>query len=159
MATPTNSEWRNLDFQNDVRPVQLQKLAQHKEEIAVTQQKMDENNHRNLEQIDLIYKDTTEVEAEFIGKKMENMNLINQSELSGIKFLHEYAQNDRQIDSIVDQINAVRYTIALLNNEVSIATHQREQIEKVFKAEEQLLEKRDKQLKAHDQQVLQAINT
>lgn len=57
---------------------------------------------------------------------MENMNLINQSELNGIKFLHQYSQNDRQLDSIVDQINSVRYIIALLNNEVSLATHQKD---------------------------------
>lgn len=58
-----NPEWRNLDFQNDVRPVQLQKLSQHKQVIASTQKQMDENNQRNLDQIDGIYKDTTETES------------------------------------------------------------------------------------------------
>lgn len=59
--------------------------------IASTQQKMDENNQGNLDAIDAIYKESTDFEARFINKKMENMNLINDSEMNGIKFLHQHS--------------------------------------------------------------------
>lgn len=52
---------------------------------------MDENNQGNLDAIDAIYKESTDFEARFINKKMENMNLINDSEMNGIKFLHQHS--------------------------------------------------------------------
>ena len=84
------------------RPDQLEKLAMHNEEIANTQQKIDANNERNLDQIDQIYKETTELENQFIGKKTENMNLINESEMNGIRFLNKTAENNRGIESVND---------------------------------------------------------
>lgn len=40
-----------------------------------------------MAQIDMSYKETAELERQLIAKKMENMNLINDSEMEGIKFL------------------------------------------------------------------------
>jgi hypothetical protein len=52
-----------LDFQNDVRPAQLKKLGVHKDGIAEVAQKMEINNRENLEQIDIAYKETADLEA------------------------------------------------------------------------------------------------
>lgn len=114
---------------------------------------MDENNQQNLDQIDSIYNDTTSLEAQFIGKKMENMNLINNSELTGIKFLHQYAQNDRQIDSLNEQINSIRQIMAMLDNEISISELDKKQIDTVYQKEQELLKLRDNMLKLNDTKV------
>lgn len=73
-----------------MRPAQLGKMQKHKDQIADVQAKMDKTNQENLEQIDAIYKETNELEGQFISKKMENMNLINDSEMNGIRFIHSF---------------------------------------------------------------------
>jgi NhaP-type Na+/H+ and K+/H+ antiporter len=45
------------------------------------------NNERNLSQIDLHYKDTSQLEKQLISKKMDNMGIVTDSEMEGIKFL------------------------------------------------------------------------
>ena len=120
MSTTINPEWKQLDFQNDVRPVQLTKLNRHKVQIAEVAKKMDDNNKQNLTQIDGVYKETAELESQFITTKMENMNLVNDCEMNGIKFLHEFAQNCRKTESLSDQIHSIKTIIAMLNNEVTL---------------------------------------
>jgi len=67
-----------------VRPAQLKKLAGHKDEIADIARKIDDNNNSNLQQIDSLYKETAELEGQFISKKMTNMNLINEMEKNSL---------------------------------------------------------------------------
>ena len=119
MSTTIDAEWKELDFQNDVRPVQLNKLNKHRDQIADVAKKMDHNNNQNLAQIDAVYKETAELESQFITTKMENMNLINTSEMNGVKFLHSFAENSRKTESLAEQINSIKTVIALLNNEVT----------------------------------------
>ena len=83
-----DAEWKVLDFQNEVRPEQLTKLEQHQNQIQSIQDNLQANNDQNLAQIDSMYKDTAQLEEQFIMKKLENKNLINESEMEGIKFLH-----------------------------------------------------------------------
>ena len=48
VLAPLDPDWKALDFQEDVRPVQLQKLDQHRDQIALIARQMDDNNNRNL---------------------------------------------------------------------------------------------------------------
>ena len=81
-------EWRALDFQKDIRQKQLKKLSSYQEEITQIGDQLQEQNEQNLAQIDMSYKETADLERKLITKRMENMNLINDSEMEGIKFLH-----------------------------------------------------------------------
>lgn len=38
-------------------------------------------------------------------KKMENMNLVNQYEIEGIKFIQEFGEKSRETEAINSQIN------------------------------------------------------
>lgn len=51
------------------------------------------------------YKETAELERQLIEKKMENMNLINDSEMEGIKFLQKFGECTRDSESLNGQIN------------------------------------------------------
>ena len=97
---PLDPDWKALDFPNDVRPGQLKKLEKEHSAVAQMAKKMKENNDNNLEKIDISYKETTKLEEQFIGKKMENMKLINDSEIEGIKFLHKFGETTRTNESL-----------------------------------------------------------
>lgn len=49
------------------------------------------------------------------------MNLINESELEGIKFLQQFGQCTRETESLNNQINQIQQLIAMLKNEISQA--------------------------------------
>ena len=68
-----------------------------------------------------MYKDTAQLEEQFITKKLENTNLINESEMEGIKFLHQFGESTRDQESLLAQINQIKLIIAMLNNEQSQA--------------------------------------
>jgi len=118
-----------------VRPHQLKKLAEHKEVIAEISAKMEQNNSDNLAQIDAAYSETTELEAQFINKKQENMNTIIDSELLGIKFLHQFGANCRQEESLNSQINSIKHIIKMLKNEITLANTDKEGMDSVFNEE------------------------
>jgi len=59
------------------------------------------------------------IEKEFIEKKMENMNLVNESEMEGIKFLQKFGECTRESESVNASINQIQYIIAMLQNELS----------------------------------------
>lgn len=90
---------------------------------------MEDNNANNLRQIDLIYKEATEVENQFIDKKMLNMGCINLIERNGLKFLQQFAEINRDNESLNDQINSVRTVISMLNNEMSKAEMEKQQMD------------------------------
>jgi len=53
-----------------------------------------------MKHIDSIYKTTAETEKQFIGKKMENMNMLFDNEMEGLKFLNEVGQLTRESESL-----------------------------------------------------------
>ena len=82
-----DNEWKNLDFQAEVRPKQQRLLQGICQEVDQIGDKLQANNERNLGQIDLHYKDTSQLEKQLISKKMDNMGIVTDSEMEGIKFL------------------------------------------------------------------------
>ena len=100
-------EWQALDFERDVRATQLRKLATQQEQIAQIGDQLQENNEQNLAQIDESNKETAELERKLIAKKMENMNLINDSEIEGIKFLQQFGECTRDSESLNAQVNQI----------------------------------------------------
>ena len=108
------------------------------------------NNDENLKQIDQSYKETTKLEEQFIGKKMENMKLINDSEMEGIKFLHKFGETTRVNESLNEQINQIKHIMALLQNELSITECDAKLMNDVYEQEQDLLIKRDIMVKEND---------
>ena len=157
VLAPLDPDWKALDFQEDVRPVQLQKLDQHRDQIALIARQMDDNNNRNLAQIDLLYKDAAEYEKQFIGQKMENMNLTNEYEMQGIKFLHEFDHTTRQTESVNNQINSIKQIIAMIQNELSLAETDQINMDEVLLKEKAQLVVKDKMAKENDQSILSDI--
>lgn len=128
-----------MDFQREVRPEQLSKLDVQRKQIDQHGQQLQANNDRNLAQIDASYKDTAELESQFISKKDENMNLINESEMEGIKFLQNFGTTTGETDSLNNQLNSIEYIIAILKREVVKAELEERQMEEVSSAEEKLI--------------------
>ena len=114
-----DNEWKNLDFKNEVRPAQQQKLKTQHGQIAQIARQLQDQNDKNLGEINASYKDTAQLEKQFIAKKMENMNLINDSEMEGIKFLQQFGEVTRDSDSLNQQINQIQVIIAMIQNEIS----------------------------------------
>jgi hypothetical protein len=81
---------------------------------------------------------------------MENMKLINDSEIEGIKFLHKFGETTRVNESLNQQINQIKHIIALIQNELSIAECDAKLMEDVFEQEQDLLLKRDVMIKEND---------
>ena len=152
-------EWKALDFPGDVRPAQLNKLDTQHSVIAQMGKQMQKNNDTNLKNIDISYKETTKLEEQFIGKKMENMKLINDSEMEGIKFLHKFGETTRENESLNQQINQIKHIMALLSNELSIAECDATLMSEVHEQEQELLIKRDKMTKENDTTVLKDIKS
>ena len=82
---------------------------------------------------------------------MENMNLINDSEMEGIKFLQQFGECTRDSESLNSQINNVQLIIAMLTNELSLATVEEQNMGEVDGAEKDLLREKDS-MKEQDQQ-------
>ena len=137
----------------DVRPAQMQKLENQLRHIAQIGQQLQANNDQNLAQIDSSYKETAQLEKQFIDKKMENMNLINESEMEGIKFLHQFGETTRETESLNSQINQIQYIVALLQNELSQAETEQSNMDAVFSQEQQLLLQRDAMSKENETRV------
>lgn len=78
---------------------------------------------------------------------MENMNLINTSEMNGMKFLHSFAEGNRKSESLNDQINSIKNIMAMLNNEVSLTELDNVNMKQVYTKEQEFLAQRDEQLK------------
>ena len=74
-------------------------------QIAQLAEQLQANNDKNLAQIDASYAETDLLEKQFIEKKMENMNLVNESEMEGIKFLHNFGECTRESESVNASIN------------------------------------------------------
>ena len=47
-----------------------------------------------------MYKETAELESQFISKKMENANLITESEMNALKFLNQFSEENRNMESL-----------------------------------------------------------
>ena len=103
---------------------------------------MDENNNKNLEQIDIAYKETAALESEFISKKMENANLITLSEMNALKFMHNFNGENRNMETLNSQVNTIRLIISMLNKEMNLADVEQSQMERVFTAENDLVSQR-----------------
>ena len=103
---------------------------------------MDENNNKNLEQIDIAYKETAALESEFISKKMENANLITLSEMNALKFMHNFNGENRNMETLNSQVNTIRLIISMLNKEMNLADMEQSQMERVFTAENDLVSQR-----------------
>jgi len=88
---------------------------------------------------------------------MENMNLINTSEMNGIKFLHSFAENNRKSESLNDQINSIKTIIAMLNNEVTLAELENQNMDTIYQKEQEFLAQRDQQLKENDKLITQDL--
>ena len=56
MPKQLSEEWKALDFQNEVRPIQLDKLKVQLNQIAKIGQELQANNKNSLGQIDASYK-------------------------------------------------------------------------------------------------------
>jgi len=63
------------------------------------------------------------------------MNLINESELEGIKFLQQFGQCTRESESLNNQINQIELVIAMLKNEISQADFEITNINEVYEQE------------------------
>lgn len=150
-------EWQALDFQRDVRVTQLRKLANQQEQIAQIGDQLQDQNEQNLAQIDMSYKETAELERQLIAKKMENMNLINDSEMEGIKFLQQFGECTRDSESLNGQINQIQLIIAMLQNELSLTEVEEDNMKEVDKAEQELLEEKEQMKEEDDRQVAQDI--
>lgn len=137
----------------DVRPAQMQKLENQLRHIAQIGQQLQANNDQNLAQIDTSYQETAQLEKQFVDKKMENMNLINESEMEGIKFLHQFGETTRETESLNSQINQVQYIVALLQNELAQAETEQQNMDDVFSQEQQLLLQRDTMSKENEKRV------
>lgn len=146
-------EWQALDFQRDVRATQLRKLAAQQEQIAQIGDQLQENNEQNLAQIDQSYKETAELERKLIAKKMENMNLINDSEMEGIKFLQQFGECTRDSESLNTQINQIQLIIAMLQNELSLAEVEEDNMKAVDQAEQNLLREKEAMTEEDEHQV------
>ena len=120
----------------------MQKLSAHKDYIADVAHKMDENNKQNLEQIDTAYKETAELESQFISSKMENANLITLSEMNALKFMHNFNGENRSMETLNSQVNTIRLIISMLNKEMNLAGVEQEQMEGVFAQEKDLVSQR-----------------
>lgn len=150
-------EWQALDFQRDVRVTQLRKLANQQEQIAQIGDQLQDQNEQNLAQIDMSYKETAELERQLIAKKMENMNLINDSEMEGIKFLQMFGECTRDSESLNGQINQIQLIIAMLQNELSLADVEEDNMKEVDKAEQELIEEKEQMKEDDDRQVASDI--
>jgi hypothetical protein len=126
-----------------VRPDQLKKLKRTRGEIGELASRLQNANDKNLSSIDAAYKQTAGLERELLDKRDENMNLINESEIEGIKFLQAFGQCTAETESVNAQINSIQLVIAMLKQQVAVAALEDDQINQVTKAEEQLLKRRD----------------
>jgi hypothetical protein len=100
MQRTVDHEWKNLDFQAEVRPKQQLLLSGICQEVSQIGNKLQANNDRSLSQIDLHYKDTSQLEKQLISKKMDNMGIVTESEMEGIKFLQSFGESTRDSESI-----------------------------------------------------------
>lgn len=84
---------------------------------------------------------------------MENMNLINDSEMEGIKFLQQFGEVTRESDSLNQQINQIQVIIAMIQNEISQATVDEQNIQEVFNMEQKMIVEREKMTKENDKKI------
>ena len=82
------------------------------------------------------------MEKQLISSRMDNMGLVTESEMEGIKFLQSFGETTRDSDSINMQINQIQQIIGLLQNEMSQADCDVGNINEVYKQEQMLIEKR-----------------
>lgn len=85
---------------------------------------------------------------------MENMNLINDSEMEGIKFLQQFGEVTRESDSLNQQINQIQSIIAMIQNELSQAECDEENISDVFEKEQKMIVERERMTKENDKKVI-----
>lgn len=87
------------------------------------------------------------------------MNNIIDSELLGIKFLHQFGANSRQEESLNSQINSIKHIIKMLNNELTLANTDKEGMDAVFEQEQTLLITKDKMMKQNDVKVQKDLSS
>ena len=136
-------QWKDLDFQTGVRPEQLAQLQKHRETIGDLASRLANANEKNLSSIDTAYKQTATMERDLLAKRDENMNLINEAEIEGVKFLQGFGQCTAETESVNQQINSIQLVISMLRQQLATAALEDEQITEVTRAEEQLLKRRD----------------
>ena len=146
-------ERQALDFDKDVRAAQLRKLSAQQEQIAQTGGQLRRQNEKNLAKVDTSYKETTELESQLIVHKMENMNLITDSEMEGIKFLRHSGERNRDSQSLNGQINQIQLIIAMLQKEFSLAQVEEENMKEVEKEEQELVKEKARMKEAGSQMV------
>lgn len=133
-----------------MRPEQLKLLRKRRGEIGELATRLANANDKNLSAIDAAYKQTATVERELLDKRDENMNLINESEIEGVKFLQAFGQCTAETESVNQQINSIQLVIAMLKQQVAVAALEDEQINTVSRAEEELLKRRDEFAKENE---------
>ena len=154
-----DNEWKNLDFQAEVRPKQQRLLQGICQEVCQIGDKLQANNERNLSQIDLHYKDTSQLEKQLISKKMDNMGIVTDSEMEGIKFLQSFGETTRDSESVNSQINQIQQIIGMLQNELSQADCDVTNITDVYRQEQALIDKRETLARDNDLTVLADVKT
>ena len=100
------------------------------------------------------YKDTSTMEKQLISKKMDNMGIVTESEMEGIKFLQSFGESTRDSESINSQINQIQQVIGMLQNELSQADCDVTNIGDVYRQEQALIDKRETMGKENDLVVL-----
>lgn len=71
----------------------------HIEQIA---KELQLHNEKNLAQIDIAAKQTDDLEKKLIDKKMDNENLITETETNRLKFIQQFAETSRGTESLND---------------------------------------------------------
>lgn len=97
-----NEIWQNLDFQQEVRPVQLKKMDKERDHIEQIAKELQLHNEKNLAQIDIAAKQTDDLEKKLIDRKMDNENLITETETNRLKFIQQFAETSRGTESLND---------------------------------------------------------
>lgn len=88
---------------------------------------------------------------------MDNMSLVTESEMEGIKFLQSFGESTRDSESLNSQINQIQQIIGMLQNELSQADCDVSNINEVYRQEQALIEKRESMAKENDISVLSDI--
>ena len=96
-----------LDFDRDVRSVQLSKLTAERKQISEIGSQQWRQNQQSLAHVDSSHKHAAELESNLIVSKMDNMNLATTSEVEGIKFLGHCGERSRDSQSLNSQINQI----------------------------------------------------
>ena len=90
---------------------------------------------------------------------MDNMGIVTDSEMEGIKFLQSFGETTRDSESVNSQINQIQQIIGMLQNELSQADCDVTNITDVYRQEQALIDKRETLARDNDLTVLADVKT